>query len=509
MKTVRISAGAGYAGDRIEPALENIRRGNIDYIMFECLAERTIALAQKDRAADPQKGYNRLLEYRMERVLPLLREHPVKIITNMGAANPVAAVEKVRKMAAQYDLTDLKIAAVIGDEVTERIPAYGDLTIMETGEPLHTLADKIVSANAYIGGRQISQALADGADIVITGRVADPALAVGPLMYEFGKDYDANVDFLGKATVAGHLLECGAQVTGGYFADPGVKDVPELWNLGFPILTFTEDERILLEKLPQTGGRLDRQTVTEQLLYEIQDPANYFTPDVIADFSRLSVEELSDGRVEVKGAAGKKRTGTLKVSVGYQDGYIGEGQISYGGRNCVARAKLAAEVIQKRLVLLNKHYSETRTDLIGVNSLYGAEQEKVFPALQLSEVRLRVAVRAGKKRTRRSLAGRSRRCMSMARPEAAAPAAAWSRCSPSPQCLSRRKTFTPRSAGKGVSEYACIRHRALPHGRQGQHLHYFRLCLPPGGLCHSGRETDGGEGHGAVRSAGRDPCGPV
>ena len=361
MKAVRISAGAGYAGDRTEPALENIRRGNVDYIMFECLAERTIALAQKDRAADPQKGYNRLLEYRMERVLPLLREHPVKIITNMGAANPVAAAEKVRKMAAQYDLTDLKIAAVIGDEVTERIPAYGDLAIMVTGEPLHTLADKIVSANAYIGGRQISQALADGADIVITGR------------------------------------ECGAQVTGGYFADPGVKDVPELWNLGFPILTFTEDERILLEKLPQTGGRLDRQTVTEQLLYEIQDPANYFTPDVIADFSQLSVEELSDGRVEVKGAAGKKRTGTLKVSVGYQDGYIGEGQISYRGRNCVARAKLAAEVIQKRLVLLNKHYSETRTDLIGVNSLYGAEQEKVFPAPQLSEVRLRVAVRAEKK----------------------------------------------------------------------------------------------------------------
>ena len=140
MKAVRISAGAGYAGDRIEPALENIRRGNVDYIMFECLAERTIALAQKDRAADPQKGYNRLLEYRMERVLPLLREHPVKIITNMGAANPVAAAEKVRKMAAQYDLTDLKIAAVIGDEVTERIPAYGDLAIMETGEPLHTLA---------------------------------------------------------------------------------------------------------------------------------------------------------------------------------------------------------------------------------------------------------------------------------------------------------------------------------------------------------------------------------
>ena len=309
------------------------------------------------------------------------------------------AIDALRALTAQY--TVVPIFSDAAWETDTRFGASADfragVTALCGTEPLHTLADKIVSANAYIGGRQISQALADGADIVITGRVADPALAVGPLMYEFGKDYDADVDFLGKATVAGHLLECGAQVTGGYFADPGVKDVPELWNLGFPILTFTEDERILLEKLPQAGGRLDRQTVTEQLLYEIQDPANYFTPDVIADFSQLSVEELSDGRVEVKGAAGKKRTGTLKVSVGYQDGYIGEGQISYGGRNCVARAKLAAEVIQKRLVLLNKHYSETRTDLIGVNSLYGAEQEKVFPAPQLSEVRLRVAVRAEKK----------------------------------------------------------------------------------------------------------------
>lgn len=398
MKRVRISAGAGYAGDRIEPALDNICRGEIDYIMFECLAERTIALAQKDRAVDPKKGYNRLLEYRMERILPLLREHPVKIITNMGAANPVAAAEKVREMASQLGLHQLKIAAVVGDDVTAQMENYGDLPLMETGEPLKTLAGKIVSANAYIGARQITQALAEGADIVITGRVADPALAVGPLMYEFRKSYDGgDEDFLGKATVAGHLLECGAQVSGGYFADPGVKDVEELWNVGFPILTFTEDERIFLEKLPHTGGRLDRHTVTEQLLYEIQDPAAYYTPDVIADFSRLSVEELPDGRVEVLGGAGRERTGMLKVSVGYQDGYIGEGQISYGGRNCVARAELAMEVIKKRLALLGVAYRETRYDLLGLNSLYGGAQGENFPAPSLSEVRLRVAVRADTK----------------------------------------------------------------------------------------------------------------
>lgn len=394
MKTIRISAGAGYAGDRIEPALENIRRGHVDYIMFECLAERTIALAQKDRQEDPEKGYNRLLEYRMERVLPLLKEHPVKVITNMGAANPVAGAKKIREIADRCGLTELKIAAVVGDEVTDRLPLYGDLPIMETGAPLKTLAGHTVSANAYIGARQISQALAQGADIVITGRVADPALAVGPIMYEFGKSYDGEDDFLGKATVAGHLLECGGQVTGGYFADPGVKDVPELWDLGFPILTFTEDGRILLEKLPHTGGLLNRQTVTEQLLYEIQDPAAYLTPDVVADFSRLSVEELPDGRVEVKGADGTAKTGLLKVSVGYNDGYIAEAGISYGGRNCVCRAELAEEIIRRRLAMLKTPYTECRYDLLGVNSLYGAAQERAFPAPVISEVRLRVAARA-------------------------------------------------------------------------------------------------------------------
>lgn len=392
MKQIRIAAGAGYAGDRIEPALDNMKRGNIDYIMFECLAERTIALAQKEKQAHPDGGYNPLLTYRMERLLPVLKDHPVKIITNMGAANPVAAAEKMAEMARESGLGHLKIAAVTGDDVLDVIRKYYDHPIMETGAPLKSIGSKIISANAYIGGRMITEALKQGADIVVTGRVADPSLATGPLMYEFEKEYTDEA-FLGKTIVAGHLLECAGQVTGGYFADPGRKDVPDLWNLPFPILTFDEEGTMWVEKLPETGGLLSEETVKEQLLYEIQDPENYFTPDVIADFSKITVAAQEDGRVQVDGIGGKKKTGLLKVSVGYEDGFIGTGEISYGGAGCVARARLAEEVIRKRLDMLGMKYRELRTDLMGIDSLYGAAS-RPFETPNLSEVRLRVAARA-------------------------------------------------------------------------------------------------------------------
>jgi len=390
VKPIRVASGAGYAGDRIEPALDIIRRGQADYIIFECLAERTIALAQKEKLENARAGYNPLLAYRMEQVIPLLAKHPIKIITNMGAANPAAAAERISEITGQNGLGHLKIAAVEGDDVLGLVQDSPDLRIMETGEPLSSLQGKIISANAYTGALGITQALAQGADIVVTGRVADPSLVTGPLMYEYGRDFD-DYDFLGKTIVAGHLLECGGQVTGGYYADPGKKDVPELWNLGFPVLTFHEDGTLVLEKLPGTGGLLSPATVKEQLLYEIQDPANYFTPDVIADFSRLHVEQLPNEKVRVFGAAGKPLTGTLKVSVGYTDGWIGTGEISYGGQNCVARAQLAGEIITHRMT---EQYAfapcEMRIDLLGVNSLY---KNAMQPPETLSEVRLRVAIR--------------------------------------------------------------------------------------------------------------------
>lgn len=394
MKTIRIGGGAGYAGDRIEPALDLIRRGQLDYIIFECLAERTIALAQKDKLQDETKGYNPLLDYRMEKVIPLLKAHPVKIVTNMGAAHPTAAARRIADIAAKNGLAGLKIAAVEGDDILPAIERNLELEIMETGEKLETLKEKIVSANAYMGGNAIAEALADGADIVVTGRVADPSLVTGPLVYEFGKSWE-DYDFLGKATVAGHLLECAGQVTGGYYADPGKKDVPDLWNLGFPILTFRYDGTIELEKLPGTGGLLNTHTVKEQLLYEIQNPASYFTPDVVADFSSIRVEQIGADQVRVTGATGQPRTGTLKVSVGYRDGWIGTGEISYGGRNCAARGMLAREILEHRFAeQYEDQPEEMRYDLIGMNSLYqGALAAGTGPV----EVRLRAAARTARK----------------------------------------------------------------------------------------------------------------
>lgn len=389
MKTIRIAAGAGYAGDRIEPALDIIKRGNVDYMIFECLAERTIAQAQIEKLENCNKGYNPLLEYRMERVIPLLKMHPLKIVTNMGAANPVAAARKIHEIACACGLSYLRIAAVEGDDILNEIQQYYDLPIIETGGLLWALARSIVSANAYIGSEPITQALAAGADIVVTGRVADPSLVAGPLMYEFARSYD-NYPFLGKCIVAGHLLECGGQVTGGYFADPGSKDVPELWNLGFPISTFGENGSMVLEKLPGTGGLLNTQTVKEQLLYEIQDPANYITPDVVADFTGIMVEDIGKGEVVVSGADGKPNTDTLKVSIGYLDGWIGEGEISYGGCGAKARAELAGEIIRQRLKMLDYECREFRIDMLGVNSLFcGAMSVGTEPV----EVRLRVSAR--------------------------------------------------------------------------------------------------------------------
>lgn len=389
MRSVRIAAGAGYAGDRIEPALKIIEEDAADYMIFECLAERTIAIGQREKLKDPAKGYNDLLEYRMERVLPLLKEHPIKIITNMGAANPLCAAKRTLELARENGLEGLKIAAITGDDVLETIHLYLDQNTMETGRPLREVSERIVSANAYIGGREITQALTEGADIVITGRVADPSLTTGALMHEFGKSY-GDFDFLGKTIVAGHLLECGGQATGGYFADPGKKDVPDLWEIGFPIVTFYEDGTIEVGKLPGTGGLLNEETIKEQLLYEIQDPEAYLTPDVVADFSGLRVREVEKDRILVTGAAGRPRTGTLKVSVGYEDGYIGTGEISYGARNCVARAQLAAEILRHRFEMLPFSPLEQRIDLIGLSSLYrGALPAPCDPA----EVRLRLAVR--------------------------------------------------------------------------------------------------------------------
>ncbi len=394
MKKIRIGSGAGYGGDRIEPAIDIIEKGNLDYIIFECLAERTIAMAQLQKLRNPAKGYNEWLEYRFTKVLPACVDKKVKVITNMGAANPKAAAEKIYEIAINLNIPSLKIAVVTGDDVFYLIDQYMDLPLLETGEKLKNLKPSIISANAYIGAEGIVKALENGADIVITGRAADPALVLGPLMYEF-KWNSSDYQMLGKGIMAGHLLECGCQVTGGYFADPGYKDVPEIWNLGYPIAEIEENGDITITKLDGTGGIVSPATVKEQIVYEIHDPANYKTPDVIADFSNVKVIEVEIDKVAIRDVSGKEKSGLYKTSIGYRDGFIAECEISYGGTGAYERAKLAGEIIEKRLSILNVPVEELRIDLIGVNSLY---RESLSSKLDShshhsKDVRLRVAGR--------------------------------------------------------------------------------------------------------------------
>src|SRR6201997_4097767 len=389
MQTIRIGSGAGYSGDRIEPAVELAEKGDIQYLVFECLGERTVALAQQARLKTPESGYDPLLEERMRAVLPLCASKGIKIVTNMGAANPEAAAKKTAEIARSLGLSKLKIAAIVGDDVLDACKA-GDFPIMEFDGTIKQLGNKLLSANAYLGAEPMAQALMQGADVVITGRASDPALFLAPMIHAFGwamKDWN----LLGQGTVAGHLLECAGQITGGYFADPPYKDIPDLARLGFPIGEVGEDGSLVITKVPGSGGAVTAQTCKEQLLYEVHNPAQYIQPDVVADFSQVLVEEIAPDRVRISGGRGTKRTGTLKVSVGYVDSFIGEGQMSYAGPGAVARGKLALEIVRQRLKLTGVAASELRFDLIGVDSLHGPQVSA--HANEPYEVRIRVTGR--------------------------------------------------------------------------------------------------------------------
>ncbi|KVK98426.1 acyclic terpene utilization AtuA family protein [Burkholderia cepacia] len=389
-RRVRIGAGAGYSGDRIEPAVELAEHGQLDYLVFECLAERTIAIAQQARRQDPSLGYDPLLDARMRAVLPVAVPKGVRIVSNMGAANPRAAARRTARIAQSLGIAGLKVAAVEGDEVLD-VVLRGAFRFEESGDDVAAYRDRIVSANAYLGAAPIVDALAAGADVVLTGRVADPSLFAAPLIHAFGWRMD-DWDTLGAATVVGHLLECAGQVTGGYFADPGYKDVPNLARLGFPIGEVAADGSVVITKVPHAGGRVSAATCKEQLLYEIHDPARYLQPDVVADFTQVTVAEEATDRVRVTGGRGTARPDTLKVSVAYVDGWIGEGQISYGGPGALERARLALGIVRERLASTGVAATELRFDLIGVDALYG----DATPAVrgEPAEVRVRVAGRA-------------------------------------------------------------------------------------------------------------------
>ncbi|MEV0086624.1 acyclic terpene utilization AtuA family protein [Saccharopolyspora sp. NPDC050642] len=341
---MRIGSGAGFAGDRIGPAVDLAARAGLDDLVLECLAERTIALGQQRKLRDPAVGYDPRLRARFERLLPIAGAHGVRVVTNMGAANPLAAGEVTRDLLVDLGVRG-KIAVVTGDDVLDRLDLR--LPALEDGVPL---ADHgaVVSANAYLGADALLPALDTGANVVLTGRVADPSLFVAPLAHRLGWELD-DWPRIAAGTLVGHVLECAGQVTGGYFADPGVKDVPDLAELGFPFAEVASDGTATIGKLAGTGGVVSTATVREQLLYEVTDPTGYRTPDVVLDFRPVRAEQTGADRVRISGAAGQARPAELKVSVGYRAGYRAECGISYAGPNAAGRARLAADVVTTRL----------------------------------------------------------------------------------------------------------------------------------------------------------------
>ncbi len=387
---LRIGCAAGFSGDRTDaagPVVDALlAAGGPAFLIFETLAERTLALAQLARRANPDAGYEPLLDDMLRPVLARCLQGGIRIVSNFGAAHPEAAARRIHTLAAALGLPAPRIAVVQGDDLSA--PHQRPLLEQALGSALQGL--DVVSANAYLGAEAIADALLAGADIVVCGRVADPSLAVGPALAHFGWARD-DWTRIARATMAGHLLECGTQVTGGYYADPGYKDVPGLATLGYPIAEIDADGHCTITKPAGTGGRIDAHTVKEQLLYEVHDPAAYLTPDVVADITEAEVTELAPDRVRLSGVRGHARPAGLKVNVCHATGWFAEGEISYAGARAEGRARLAAQVLRERLAGLGP----LRADLIGVASVFaddGGQWLADLPAGDAQDVRLRVAL---------------------------------------------------------------------------------------------------------------------
>lgn len=325
----------------------------------------------------------------MKAVLPACMKRGTKIVTNQGWINPDAAARRVATLLKEMGYTGVKIASVNGSLITEHVLEMTD-TILENGLPTATLKSNLISAEAYLGAEPIVEALKAGAQIVITGRVADPSIFMAPMMYEFGWDPLDHVR-LGQGNGIGHLMECGAQVTGGYFMDPGFKDVPEPWKFGFPIAEVSRDGSAVITKVAGTGGAVNLQTVKEQLLYEVHDPANYLTPDVVVDFTTVKLEQVGPDRVRVSNIGGKPRTPTLKVSIGCTEGHIGEDMFFYAGPGALRRAQIAKKVLEERFKIVNLQAEDIRIDFLGLNAIHGAATPANAP--EPYEIAVRVAAR--------------------------------------------------------------------------------------------------------------------
>ena len=393
-----IGCGAGFSGDRFDAAEAVIdAMAEFDgpkYLVFECLAERTLAIAQAERINDPDKGYSQFLDAYLDRHLENALQSGVRIVTNLGGANPVAGARRVVELAARIGRADISVAAVTGDEFLDGSGGL-DLRGMPWIDGAEYRDRPILAAFAYLGADVVKSALETGADVVLVGRTTDSALFLGPILHEF--DWEAP-DLVATGVACGHLLECGAQVSGAYFADPGFKDVPDLAHVGFPIAEVSRDGTLVVTKPEGTGGCVTRATVTEQLLYEVHDPAAYITPDIVCDFSGVELEETGKNRIKVSGMTGRPPPEDLKVTVATDNGWFAEAEMSYAGINALSRARLAGQIVETRMKESGIDHA-IAFDIIGAGSLFGRgdPSEHRDAADPDGDFRLRMSIVAPKK----------------------------------------------------------------------------------------------------------------
>lgn len=394
-RLIRVASGQGFWGDRLDAPIEQVRRGPIDYLVLDYLAEVTMSILQKQRSRDPAQGYARDFVPLVGEVLPDLVARGIRVIANAGGVNVAGCRDAILEEARKAGLAGrVKVASVVGDDILDRLPALIDagheLRNMETGRPLTDVLDRVASANAYIGAAPIVRALAAGATIVVTGRSTDTALTYAPLMHEFGWRTD-DYDRLAAGVVAGHINECGAQSSGGNTLIDW-ETIPDLADVGFPIIEAAPDGSFVVTKHDGTGGRVSRATVAEQIVYEMGNPAEYITPDVIADFTTIRLEDAGPDRVRVSGVKGRPPTDKLKVSIAYYAGWKATGTLLYVWPDAVAKAQAADRILRQRLDRLGLRFDEIRTEFVGWNSAHGPLAGP--PPPDLPEVELRVGVRS-------------------------------------------------------------------------------------------------------------------
>lgn len=397
-KVIRIASGQGFWGDRSSAPVEQVKRGQIDYLMLDYLAEVTMSILQKQRSRDPSQGYARDFVDVISRIIKDITEKNIRVVANAGGVNIPACRDAVLAEARKAGLTGkVNVGVVTGDDILDRLPDLvkrgHTLTNMETGAPLSDIIDKVMSANAYIGAQPIIEALRQNAHIVITGRSTDTALTYAPMMYEFGWAAD-DWNKLAAGVVAGHINECGAQASGGNSLI-GWENVPDMWDIGYPIIEAHDDGTFVVTKHDNTGGLINRSVVSEQILYELGNPKDYITPDVVADFTSIHLDDEGANRVRVHGVTGKQNTDKLKVSIAYHAGYKAVGTLVYSWPNAVQKAEMASRVLQERLDRAGYKYDAFRTEFVGWNSTHG---HLAGPASDdIPEVEMRVGVRSTEK----------------------------------------------------------------------------------------------------------------